>query len=199
MHWPNAGRTWRYILHCSETIPTIPFSLERLKLSRSYAGQQNPVYIEPADEARIRPYLKGGTPAADLWQVASVEGLLRAIRNYDQVLRLSSRRHSTVREHQRTYSDPWLSDSLKRFYNHRCQVCVHDFEPRYGMPYADVRVLGERLENTAPASTDVIVLCPNHNAIIGATRATFDRRALLFNYPNGLQERLTLREHLLVA
>jgi hypothetical protein len=50
-----------------------------------------------------------------------------------------------------------------------------------------------------PVSTSVIVLCPNHNAIIGAARARFDRRALMFTYPNGLEERLTLREHLLVA
>src|SRR5688500_16297774 len=32
-HWPNAGKTWKYILYCSETEPTIPFSLEALGLS----------------------------------------------------------------------------------------------------------------------------------------------------------------------
>jgi hypothetical protein len=48
-------------------------------------------------------------------------------------------------------------------------------------------------------STDLAVLCPNHHAIIGATRATFDRRGLEFRYPNGLVEKLTLRDHLLLA
>jgi len=34
-HWPNAGKSWKYILHCSETVPTIPFSLEKLELRRT--------------------------------------------------------------------------------------------------------------------------------------------------------------------
>ena len=33
-HWPQAGRTWKYILRCSDTIPTVPFSLENLLLAR---------------------------------------------------------------------------------------------------------------------------------------------------------------------
>jgi len=197
-HWPNADRTWRYVLHCSETIPTIPFSLENLELHKSYAAQMTAVYIEPEDEAKIRPYLKGETPAADLLSVASVEQLLRTIRNYDQVLRLSPDRRTMVREHQRRLNDPWLTDALKRFYNHRCQVCVHDFEPRYGTAYADTRVVAARGEEP-PTSRDVIVLCPNHNAIVGATDARFDRRGLAFEFPNGLVERVTLRDHLLAA
>lgn len=195
-HWPDAGKTWRWILHCSRTIPTVPFSLENLGLSRDYSGQANAVYIDPGDEARIRPYLKGGTPAPDLLEMASAEELLRTIRNYDRVLQLEPVRTSRVREHERRTPDPWLFDALKRFYHHRCQVCVHDFEPRYGVPYADSIVLS-RDTARPPVSPDVIVLCPNHRAIIGATEAAFDRRELAFTYPNGLVERVTLREHLL--
>ena len=40
-HWPRAGKTWKYILFCSETIPTIPFSLEPLRLGTQYGGQSN--------------------------------------------------------------------------------------------------------------------------------------------------------------
>jgi hypothetical protein len=197
-HWPDAGRTWRYILHCSETVPTIPFSLEKLELDRKYSGQQTAMYIEPPDAAKIKRFIKGGTAPVDLWTVASVEQLLRTIRNYDHVLRLAPRDTARVREHERTYVDSWLPDALKRFYNHRCQVCAHDFQPRYGTPYADTCLL-QRIREPRPLSTDVVVLCPNHNAIVGATRAAFDRRALMFTYPNGLEERLMLREHLLVA
>jgi hypothetical protein len=195
-HWPNAGKTWRYILHCSETIPTIPFSLESLGLSRSYAGQGNAVYIEPADERKIRPFLKGGTPPVELWSVASVDDLLAAIRNYDRVTRLAPRRYGMVREHRRLAPDTWMPDALKRLYNHRCQICVHDFEPRYGVPYADTLIL-EKRKNTPPVSTDIAVLCPNHNAIIGAASAVFDRRRLEFRFPNGLVEKVALRDHLL--
>ena len=197
-HWPDADRTWRYILHCSETIPTIPFSLERLGLSRSYAGQMTCVHIESGDETKVRPYLKGGTPAADLWAVAGVEDLLRAIRNYDRVMRLAPDKKAVVKEHTRRVGDPWLADALKRFYNHRCQVCLHDFEPQYGVPYADTRVVSST-SGKASVSTDLVVLCPNHTAIIGAAKADFDRRNLAFRYSNGLVESVTLRDHLLSA
>ena len=50
-HWPLAGKTWKYILVCSNTIPTIPFSLENLPLSKDYAGQANPLAISQEDEA----------------------------------------------------------------------------------------------------------------------------------------------------
>jgi hypothetical protein len=39
-HWPNAGKTWKYIIYCSETVPTVPFSLEALSLSKDCAGKE---------------------------------------------------------------------------------------------------------------------------------------------------------------
>jgi predicted restriction endonuclease len=126
-----------------------------------------------------------------------VTDLLRAIRNYDQIVRLSPPHLAKVRAHDRRVPDPWLPDTLKRFYNHRCQICTHDFEPRYGVPFADTRQI-KRTAGRRPVSEDLVVVCPNHNAIIGATEARFDRRSLAFEYPNGLTERLVLREHLLV-
>lgn len=198
-HWPEADRTWRYILHCSETIPTIPFSLENLDLEHDYAGQANAVYIDPVDEKKIRPFLKGETPPVELWSVASVEELLRAIRNYDEITRLAPPRTTMVREHRRAVPDAWLTDALKRFYNHRCQICLHDFEPRYGVPYADTRTLPGSERREAPVSRDLVVVCPNHNAIIGAANASFDKKSLAFRYHNGLIEEITLRDHLLVA
>jgi hypothetical protein len=196
-HWPDADRTWKHILHCSETVPTIPFSLESLKLSRSYAGQLTAQYIDPVDEARIRPFLKGGTPPVELWSVASVDELLVAIHNYDKVIRLAPRPVTYVREHVRQVGDSWMPDALKRLYNHRCQICVHDFEPRYGVPYADTTRL-DSSPDAAPLSTDIAVLCPNHTAIITETSASFHRGRLEFRYPNGLVEPLTLRDHLLL-
>ena len=123
-HWPNAGKTWKYILHCSETVPTIPFSLEKLELSKEYGGQTNPYYIEPEDAARIAPYLKGKAQPTELLGLAGVTGLLSAIRNYDTVIRLAPVRTSRVQEHERRLSDSWLGDVLKLLYEHRCQVCV---------------------------------------------------------------------------
>jgi hypothetical protein len=195
-HWPNAGKTWRYILHCSETIPTAPFSLERLGLSKDYAGQGNAVYIDEADAARISPYLLEAIQASTDQYIASPRDLLAVIRNHDRVATLAPPRTHKVREHERTYRAAWKPDALKVLYDHRCQVCVHDFKPRYGVPYADTVVLGDT-KGERTLSTDIVVTCPNHRAIIGETGAAFDRGALAFTFPNGLVERLILRDHLL--
>jgi hypothetical protein len=196
-HWPQAGKVWRFILECSETIPAIPFSLERLPLSRGYGGLGNAQYIEPPDAAIIQSFLKGGMKAESLAAFAGVMPLLRTIRNYDTIARLSQPRTVPVREHDRRISDPWLSDALKALYDHKCQICTHDFRPRFGVPYADTRFL--RAPKIAPdfVSKNLVVVCPNHRAIIGAAGATFDQHELAFVFPNGLTEKLLLRDHLL--
>lgn len=197
-HWPRAEKTWKYILYCSETIPTVPFSLEDLRLSKDYSGQTNPNYIEPRDEAVIRPYLKGSTPLEQIEAIASVDALLAAIGNYDRVVTLSPVRTTRVQEHQRRLGDPWLGDALKKLYDHRCQICVHDFKPRYGVPYADTRFIKPVDDGGEPVSKNLLVLCPNHNAIVGATKAAFDRKRLAVSFPNGLVEKLTLRDHFII-
>jgi hypothetical protein len=196
-HWPNAGKTWRWILEYSDGVATIPFSLERLGLSRSYAGQSNPEYILPQDEARIRPYLKGETQPAQLTKLADVHSLLAAIRNYDTVVRQAPVRSTKVSAHERLLRDPWLGDALKAYYEHRCQICLHDFTPRYGVPYADTRFLEALDRGGEPVSRNTVVVCPNHNAIIGEAGASFEQASLSFLFPNGLREKLTLRDHLL--
>jgi hypothetical protein len=196
-HWPNAGKTWKYIIHASETVQTAPFSLERLGLSRDYGGQGNAVYIQPADQERIRPYLTTISGVQQLPNLLNVHQLLRTIRHRDLVARLSPVRRTRVSEHERRLSDPWLGDALKVFYDHRCQVCAHDFKPRYSVPYAETRFLRAPRDPKDIVSSNLVVVCPNHNAIIGAASATFDSNALAFTFPNGLQERLLLRDHLL--
>ena len=195
-HWPLAGKTWKYILYCSDTIPTIPFSLERLPLGRDYQGQTNPIFIQPDDEALIRGYLKAPSPTEELTAVTTLDDLLLAIHNYDTIVQLSPRRTTIVAEHKRRLHDPWLGDALKSLYMHRCQICLHDFRPRYGLPYANTRFLTPLDRGGAPVSKNLVVICPNHDAIIGAAHATFDARGCAFQYPNGLVEPLELRSHL---
>jgi hypothetical protein len=58
-HWPNAGKTWQWILYSSAVLNVTPFSLENLPLVRKshYQAQSNPVKIEPEDETIILPYI----------------------------------------------------------------------------------------------------------------------------------------------
>jgi hypothetical protein len=195
-HWPSAGKTWNYILFCSETVTCVPFTLDQLKLSRNYGGQTNPVYIQPQDEARIRPYLQGGSPPGRLFELTSVEGLLSAIRNHDRIVTLEPQAREEVHEHARHRNDPWLGNALKELYDHHCQICLNDFKPRYGIPYADTLFLRSLDQGGLPVSRNLIVICPNHRAIIGAAHANYRPRDMAFHYPNGLVEKVRLRDHL---
>jgi hypothetical protein len=58
-HWPNAGKTWQWILYASSVLDVEPFSLEDLPLKRDshYQAQANPVRIDSEDEAVILPYI----------------------------------------------------------------------------------------------------------------------------------------------
>ena len=59
-YWPHEGRTWPWILNCSEARRVIrPFSLENLGLSQDYGGQDNARFINPDDEKKILPYATG--------------------------------------------------------------------------------------------------------------------------------------------
>jgi hypothetical protein len=196
-HWPNAGKIWAHILYCSETIPTIPFSLEGLPLSRSYSGQGNAIPIDPADEQVIRPFLQAVLEAQRLPEISNPHLLLQAIRNYDTVLRLSPPVVADVKSHTRLVREPWLGDALKTLYDHRCQVCTHDFRPRWGVAYADTMFLLSPEKGGQAVSSNLLVVCPNHGAIIKAANGRFDRRSFAFSYQNGLVEKLLLRDHLI--
>jgi len=86
-HWPQAGKTWKYILICSETIPTIPFSLEDLPLSTDYGGRTNPRAINPKDELLILPYIWGKMTGYELRDTFGPGLVKEAIVNYDVITR----------------------------------------------------------------------------------------------------------------
>ncbi len=197
LHWPNAEKVWKYILICSDVVAAIPFSLEKLPLGRSYAGQTQAIEIADEDESLIRPFLMGAARPEAMVDVAGPRAVLQTIRNHDRIVRVEPIRTTRVAEHTRRIGDPWLGNALKVLYDHRCQVCTHDFKPRWGVAYADTRFLNHPDTGGELVSDNLVVLCPNHNAIIGAANGAFERDSLSFRFPNGLREKLLLRDHLI--
>jgi hypothetical protein len=196
-HWPKAGKTWRYILVCRDTVSSIPFSLERLQLSKDYSGQAQCTYIDPADERLISRYFQSNLALPAIRAIANPRILLQAIHNYDTVVKLTTRHTVRVSEHIRRLNDPWPGDALKTLYEHKCQICAHDFLPRYGVAHAETRFIDRPDKGGSLESKNRIVICPNHNAILSAAHARFNALTLAFEYSNGLIEPLMLREHLL--
>lgn len=194
-HWPQAGKTWKYILICSETIPTIPFSLEDLPLSTDYGGRTNPRAISQRDEVLIQPYIWGRMTGYELRDTFGPSLVKEAVVNYDVITRPKRPQKIMVPEHEEYYRDELLAESLKSIYDHRCQVCGMNFKIKYNEPFAETHHIQPLSGKGLDISKNIIVICPNHHRIIHKTDAKFDRSKLLYKYPNGLEERLLIADH----
>jgi hypothetical protein len=75
-HWPNAGKTWPWIIYSSAVLDVKPFCLEDLPLKREshYQAQANPVLIDLEDEAIILPYIhwETATPLEEATQKSAL-------------------------------------------------------------------------------------------------------------------------------
>ena len=208
-YWPKEDRTWRWIVHCSATVPTIPFSLEDLPLAEAdkYAGQANPRHLLPQDEQLVLPYVRWSlaeqpapymetVPTAQMVQKFGHQKALSAIYNHDRIaiLKPVPKRQVTTEEFIR---NPWLAESLKVYYGHRCQICSKSFLPDYGVDLADTHHVHYLARGGPDVSSNIVVICPNHHRVIHATDAHFNRQKLTYEYPNGFREALVLPDHLL--
>jgi hypothetical protein len=209
LHWPKENRTWPWIVYGSSTVPTVPFSLEDLDISMDYDGQTNPRYIEPRDEHLIMPYIQWSlaeipkptlqlVPAYHVAQKFGQERTLSAIYNHDRiaVLREAPVKMVNVEEFAR---NRFLADSLKSYYENRCQICGKDFLPDYGVAFSETHHIQYLSQGGLDVSGNIVVVCPNHHRIIHATNAHFDNQNLTYKYPNGLSEPLIHRDHFVKA
>ncbi len=208
-YWPGEDRVWPWIVYASATVPTVPFSLEELDLSRSYDGQTNAFLIRDQDENKVAPYIQWSLAQAAVRYDLSEQVIeprrlveefgrdraLEAIFNHDRVEILTA----TQREKElvaRFVRKDGLADALKSYYDHRCQICEKNFVPRYGERVAESHHIQYLRDGGFDVSGNMVVLCPDHHRVVHATHAQFDRQELRFTYPNGLQEKLALSGHL---
>lgn len=208
-HWPNEGRRWDWIVYGSATVPTIPFSLEDLGLSKNYTSQNNARYIEAGDQEKIHPlilwslaqqpdrYMQIVAPT-EIAQTFGPVRTLTALFNHDRIALLTpGRKHRVISEG--FDRNRYLADGLKSYYAHRCQVCGHDFLPTYDTTLSESHHIQYLRHGGPDISGNIVVLCPNHHRIVHATNAEFNRSTLEYQYPNGFHEQLLLPDHLTKA
>lgn len=201
------GREWNYIIYGKRTIATIPFNIENLPgIGDKYAGQTQGILIDPEDEKLIQPFIdatQDDQKAVDAREFGE-DRLAAALSNYDSIAEILSKEdYSVVRERITPYysRNPWTAQALKSLYDHKCQICEHDFKPRYNVPFAETHHIEKvSLQNKHNAPLDkaknIIVLCPNHHRIIEKTNALFIPAEKVFKYPNGFSEVVKLDKHL---
>jgi hypothetical protein len=203
-YWPNENRVWKWIVYGSATIPTIPFSLDGLPLSKDYTSENTSRFIDPSDEELIEPYIQWSLAQSPrpqlilpshLAQKFGRESTLSAIFNHDriEIQHPVPPRMVTERRYDR---NRWLADGLKSFYEYKCQVCGNDFQPNYGVELAESHHIQYLHEGGLDISRNILVLCPNHHRFVHETNALFVESDMAYLYPNGLIEPLLLPTHL---
>ena len=92
--------------------------------------------------------------------------------------------------------DRAIGDSLKLFYNYKCQICGNNIAEKYNCLIAEAHHIDFFVRSLNNDATNIIVLCPNHHRIIHKTNPIFKREIFSFIYQNGVEEKLALNKHL---
>ncbi len=103
------------------------------------------------------------------------------------------RRIEIVSNYQRNRS---IIKNLQEMYAGRCQICAFDPISVYGVNAACAHHIHYLSRGGSDVIENLILLCPNHHAVIHADDAVFDYAKRIFIFSNGRQEPLAFNQHL---
>lgn len=89
-----------------------------------------------------------------------------------------------------------IGDNLKLLYGYRCQICGRWIGENYGSHIIEAHHIDYFVNSLNNDADNQLIVCPNHHSIIHDVNPIFDRRRLLYIYPNGFKEGLALNYHL---
>jgi predicted HNH restriction endonuclease len=92
--------------------------------------------------------------------------------------------------------DRQLARELHGLYEGRCQLCGYDSLLVYGASAAEAHHVVYLSRGGDDALENMMLLCPNHHAVVHKTDALFDYGSLRMLFPNGRAEPLCLNKHL---
>ena len=89
-----------------------------------------------------------------------------------------------------------IGNDLKVLYGYRCQICGQLIGEKYGSKLIHAHHIDYFTKSLNNSTENILILCPNHHGIIHDTNPEFDKKELLFKYPNGYKEGLMLNRHI---
>lgn len=89
-----------------------------------------------------------------------------------------------------------IGDNLKLLYGYRCQICGRLIGENYRSHIIEAHHIDYFVNSLNNDADNQLIVCPNHHSIIHDVNPVFDRRRLLYIYPNGFEEGLALNYHL---
>lgn len=123
------------------------------------------------------------------------ERLLEANFNYD-----IEDKDAKILENQRIIKirklNKKIGDNLKLLYGYRCQICGQFIGEDYGAHAVEAHHIDYFVKSLNNDANNQLIVCPNHHSIIHEVNPVFDRKKLIYIYPNGMQEGLMINQHL---
>lgn len=89
-----------------------------------------------------------------------------------------------------------IGENLKLLYGYRCQICGCHIGERYNAHVVEAHHIDYFTKSLNNNSSNLLILCPNHHSIIHDVNPSFDRKKLVYLYPNGYKEGLVINKHL---
>ena len=90
-----------------------------------------------------------------------------------------------------------IGDNLKLSYNYRCQICGQCIGEKYDAHAVEAHHIEYFTKSLNNNPDNQLIVCPNHHSIILEVNPVFNRKKLIYIYPNSIQEGLMLNRHLL--
>lgn len=92
-----------------------------------------------------------------------------------------------------------IGDNLKLFYGYRCQICGKLIGESYGTQIVEAHHIDYFVSSLNNDSDNLLIVCPNHHRIIHDVNPIFDKKKLVYKYPNGLIEGLKINKHINIS
>lgn len=89
-----------------------------------------------------------------------------------------------------------IGEDLKKIYGYRCQICGVKIGEQYGSNIIHAHHIDYFVNSLNNNAENIMIVCPNHHAIIHDKNPVFDRETKTFIYSNGYKEQLKLNVHL---
>lgn len=90
-----------------------------------------------------------------------------------------------------------IGENLKLLYGYKCQICGKKIGEEYGSSgVVEAHHIDYFVKSLNNDASNQIIICPNHHSIIHDVNPKFERKSLIYIYPNGYKEGLILNRHL---
>lgn len=89
-----------------------------------------------------------------------------------------------------------IGENLKLLYNYHCQICGKAVGENYGSKIVEAHHIDYFVDSINNDASNQMIICPNHHRVIHDKDPVFNRKKLIYLYPNGYIVKIAINKHL---